>query len=118
MHAELPALVIALIVFQVGDAAACLGPLPFIERSLDRVGCPPPVRRVLPFVKLDSAIGLTIGLFVPIVGVVTVVALVAYFVVAIAFHVRSGDTAVNTVPAIAMLVVVAVVGGLCFVPAV
>ncbi len=118
MDVDLPALAIILIVFQVADAIACIGPIAPIKVALDAVDCPPRIRRLLPFVKLDSAIGLTIGLWVPILGALTIVVLVVYFLVAIAFHVRARDTVINTVPAAVMLVFVVVVGALSYFPAV
>lgn len=118
MDVELPALAIVLIAFQIGDAIACIGPIAPIEKSLDAVGCPPRIQRLLPFVKLDSAIGLTIGLWVPILGALTIVALVAYFLVAIAFHVRARDTVANTVPSLLVLGFVIAVGALSYFPAV
>ncbi len=68
--------------------------------------------------KLDSAIGLTIGLWVPIVGALTIVALVLYFLVAIAFHVRARDTALQTLPAVLVMAFVIAVGALSYFPAV
>jgi len=115
---ELPALAIILILFQVGDAVACIGPIERITTSLDAINCPPRIRRLLPFVKIDSAIGLTIGLFVPIVGALTIVALVIYFLVAIAFHVRARDTFANSVAAVVVLAFVVTVGALSYFPAV
>lgn len=118
MDVDAPALAIGLIVFQVVDAIACIGPIRPIRASLERVRCPPTVRRLIPFVKLDSAIGLTVGLWVPILGALTVVALVAYFVVAIGFHVRVRDSVVNTLPAVVVLAFVVMVGVVSYFPAV
>ncbi|MEM7139811.1 MAG: DoxX family protein [Actinomycetota bacterium] len=117
MDIEAPALAIILIVFQVGDAIACIGPIDFIKRSLDAVDCPESIRRILPFVKIDSAIGLTIGLWVPWVGVATIGALILYFVIAIGFHVRARDTVANTIGAVVMLGVVIAVGAISYLPA-
>lgn len=117
MDVDAPALAIVLIVFQIGDAIACIGPIPPIEASLDRIECPPRVRRLLPFVKLESAIGLTIGLWVPILGALTIVALVGYFLVAIWSHLRVRDTIANTVPAITVMAFVILVGAVSYFPA-
>ena len=118
MEVDYPALAIVLIVFQIGDAIACIGPIPPIKRGLDTIGCSPRLQRRIPFVKLESAVGLTIGLWVPILGALTIVALVVYFVVAIAFHVRARDTVLNTTPAAVVLVFVLVVGAVSYFPAV
>ena len=118
MEVELPALAIVLIVFQIGDAIACIGPIAPIRNALDAIDCPPRVRRVLPFVKLESAIGLTIGLWVPILGALTIVALVAYFLVAISFHLRARDTVGNTLPSILVVAFVVLVGVSSYLPSV
>jgi len=118
MDVELPALAIILIVFQIGDAIACIGPIELIKTGLDAINCPPRVQRLIPFVKMDAALGLAIGLWVPIIGAVTIVALIAYYLIAIAFHVRARDTVVNTIPAIVLLVFTIVVGALSYFPAV
>lgn len=118
MDVELPALAIVLIVFQIGDAIACIKPIPFIAASLDAIDCPPTIRRLLPFVKFDSAVGLAIGLWVPVIGAITIAALIAYFLIAIGFHVRARDTVANTAGAVVMLIFVAVVGALTYLPAI
>lgn len=118
MEVDFPALAIALIVFQVLDAIACIGPIPYIRRALDQIDCPERIVKLLPFVKFDSAVGLTIGLWVPWVGAATIVALVAYFCVAIWFHVRAHDTLPNTIGAVIVMGFVIVVGVLSYFPAV
>lgn len=102
--------VVLLALFQVGDAVVCAIPTPFITAALDRVDCPAPLRRVLPMVKAASAVGLVVGLWITIVGLLTVVALVGYFAVAIAFHVRARDTLISSAGAPLMLVGVVMVG--------
>ena len=102
--------VLVLVGFQVLDAVSCAIPTRFITAALDRVDCPQPIRRILPTVKLASAVGLVIGLWVPAIGLLTIAALVAYFVAAIVFHVRARDTLLSTSGAVVMLVAVVVVG--------
>jgi len=118
MSAELPGLAIALIIFQFADAIACIGPIAYIKRALDKVDCPESVRSVLPWIKAASALGLTIGLWVPIVGLITIIALVVYFLIAIWFHVRVSDTVKNTVGAVLLLILVSAVGVFCYLPAI
>ncbi len=101
--------VAALALFQVADGIACAIPLDFLRSAFDRVRCSARVRQAIPAVKLASAAGLVAGLWWPPLGLVTGVALVAYFVVAIGFHVRARDTVVNSLAAVAMLAVVAAV---------
>ena len=117
MDVEYPGLAIALIVFQTLDAIACIGPIPYIRRSLDQIDCPEQIRKLLPFVKIDSAAGLTIGLWVPWVGAATIVALIAYFLVAIWFHVRARDTIRNSIGAPIVMGFVIIVGVFSYFPA-
>lgn len=108
--------VVALIAFQVVDGIACSIPTAFITRALDRVDCPAELRPILPKLKLASAAGLAVGLWVPIIGLVTSFALVAYFVIAFGFHLRARDTFISTMGAVAMLAGVSLVTA-CFVAA-
>lgn len=117
MDVDNPGLAIALIVLQALDAVACIGPIPFIKRSLAQIDCPPRIVRLLPFLKIDSAIGLTIGLWVPWIGAATIVALIAYFVVAIGFHVRARDTIQNSLGAPLVMGFVIIVGVFSYFPA-
>ncbi len=102
-----PALI--LIAVQVGDGIACAIPTPFITAALDRVNCPHSIRRVLPWIKFASAAGLLAGLWIPVLGALTAVALTGYFVIALVFHVRARDTVISTAGAVAMLAFVSVV---------
>lgn len=95
--------VLAFAAFQLADAAAVAADPPFIQRALDRVNCPPALRRVLPAVKAASAAGLLVGLRTPRVGRATSAALAAYFVTAIGFHLRARDTVAGSLPAVGML---------------
>jgi len=115
---DAPALAIALIVFQLLDAIACIGPVSFIRKSLDQINCPESIRKLLPFVKFDSAVGLAIGLWVPWVGAATIVALIAYFCVAIWFHIRARDTIANSLGAMIVMGFVILVGVVSYFPAV
>ncbi|MEM9201988.1 MAG: DoxX family protein [Actinomycetota bacterium] len=110
MEANAPVLAIALILFQIADGIACLGPIAPIQRALDTVHCPPSIRRLLPPIKFVSAITLTVGLWIPWIGVLTCGALFAYFVAAIGFHLSVRDTFANTIGAVIMLGFVLTVG--------
>lgn len=109
MEAEPVLPVLVLVVFQVIDGISCAIPTPFIVRALDRVDCPARLRPVLPVLKLSSAVGLVAGLWVPGLGLVTIGALVGYFLVAIGFHIRARDSFVSTIGAASMLVGVLIV---------
>ena len=59
--------------------------------DLDRLGFPEELRFVFPFIKFASAVGLGIGVHWKWIGRLTSSALVLYFTVAVAFHVRARD---------------------------
>lgn len=92
---------------QAGDAVAC-ATLPIIQRELERLGCPPWMRRMMPFVKGASAIGLVVGRRAPRLGRLTTDALAAYFVCALGAHARVRDEAFRYVAAAGMLGIVLV----------
>jgi hypothetical protein len=88
--------------FQVGDAVAC-ATLDVVRRELERLGCPPAVRRLLPVIKVASGAGLLLGRRWPRLGHATGGALAAYFACAIGFHVRARDPWWRSAPAAALL---------------
>ena len=92
-----------LAVFHAVDAVACAAQVPPIKKSLDSVGCPENVRRVLPAVKAAAAIGLLAVKWFPGLARLTTAMLTLYFALAVGAHVRVRDTVVNTLPAAAFL---------------
>jgi hypothetical protein len=62
-----------------------------VVQSYARAGVPEGWLDLLAIVLLAGASGLVLGLFWAPVGVAAAAALVAYFAVAIAFHIRAGD---------------------------
>ncbi len=94
----------ALAAFQAGDAIAS-AKLDYIQRDLDRIDCPPRIRRLLPFIKAASAVGLVLGRRWPRLGRLTSAALSAYFVCAVGFHVRAKDPLWRSLPAASLLAV-------------
>lgn len=100
---------IALAVATAADGVACLGPIPYIRRALDKVGCPPVVRKALPWIKFAAAAGLIAGLWIPGLGLLTCVCLAAYFLIAIGMHLRVRDRFDATIGAVVMLAVVILV---------
>jgi hypothetical protein len=84
-----PVLVLALI--QLGDAALCVGPVAFVRQCLIDVRFPRRWWSVLAPLKVAAAAGLIAGLWIPYLGAVTSLALIAYFLVAISAHVRARD---------------------------
>ncbi len=104
MEASLPFLAIAFIVFLGADAVACAIPIAYIKNDLDRLGCSPTLQRVIPVLKFMAVAGLIIGLWVPWLGAVTCIALLAYFAVAFDYHRKNHDTLTQYVPAIVMTI--------------
>ena len=89
--------------FHAVDAMACAAQVPPIKKSLDSVGCPENVRRVLPAVKAAAAAGLLSVKWFPGLARLTTAMLTLYFALAVGAHVRVRDTVVNTLPAAAFL---------------
>lgn len=81
----------ALAAIQVGDAALCAKPVGFIRDCLLDVRFPRRFWPLLPPIKLAAALGLVIGIWVPQLALLTCVALVCYFLLAIAMHLRARD---------------------------
>lgn len=85
----------ALALVQLVDAGLCWRPVGFIRDCLLDVGLPRRLWRTLPPLKVSAAAGLTIGIWVAPLALVTSVALVGYFVVAIGMHIRAADLGRN-----------------------
>ena len=94
--------------FQAADAVACAAQVPLIKKSLDDVGCPDSVRRVLPVIKGASAVGLLSAKWFPALARLTTAMLTLYFALAVGAHVRVRDKAVNALPAAALLATFAI----------
>jgi hypothetical protein len=103
-----PKIYTGLAVFHAVDAIACAAQVPPIKKSLDSVGCPENVRRVLPAVKAAAAVGLLSVKWFPGLARLTTAMLTLYFALAVGAHVRVRDTVVNTLPAAAFLATFAV----------
>ncbi|MGO4689563.1 DoxX family protein [Glaciibacter sp. 2TAF33] len=84
-----PILVLALITFV--DGILCLRPAAFIAQCFMDVQWPRKYWRLMPVIKFAAAAGLIAGIWMPVLGIVTTSCLVAYFLVAIAGHVRAHD---------------------------
>lgn len=98
-----PKTYVGLAAFQAVDAVACAAQVPPIKKSLDSVGCPDNVRRVLPVVKGAAAVGLISGRWFPGLARLTTAMLTLYFALAVGAHLRSRDKLVNALPAAALL---------------
>ena len=107
--------VVVLAVIQLVDAALCVKPVGFVRECLLGVAFPQRYWRLLTPLKVAAAAGLLLGLIVPYLALVTTLALVAYFVVAISMHVRQRDFGRNLfVNAAGMLVICVAVAWLSF----
>ena len=84
-----PVLVLAFVSF--GDGLMCIRPLPFIAQCFEDVRWPRRYWWVMPPIKFAAALGLVAGIWIPVLGLVTNIALVAYFVIAIGMHIRARD---------------------------
>ncbi len=117
MEAELPILAIVLIVVMAGDAAAGAVPIAYIKDDLDRLNVSEQTQRLIPLLKFAAVAGLVIGLWVPVLGLITCVALLGYFVAALWVHKRENDPLVKYLPAVGFFAFIAVVGALSYLPA-
>ena len=103
-----PKTYVGLAVFQAADAIACAAQVPPIKKSLDAVGCPDSVRRVLPPVKAAAAVGLLSVRWFPGLARLTTAMLTLYFALAVGAHLRARDKVANALPAAALLTTFAV----------
>lgn len=108
--------VVLLAVIQVVDGVLCLKPDAFIAACLEDVGWPRKYWPLLSPLKFAAASGLIAGIWIPYLGAVTCGALVLYFLIAIALHVRAMDFGRNLfVNAVGMQLICAAAGTFCFV---
>ena len=84
-----PVLVLAAI--QAADGVMCMKPAAFVAQCLTNVRFPQRFWFVLSPLKFAAALGLVVGSWLPYLGLVTSVALVAYFVIAVIMHIAAGD---------------------------
>jgi len=117
MDVAVPILAIALIVILAGDTIACAIPIPYIEHDLKRLGCTAQQMRIIPAVKLLAVIGLIVGLWFPVLGVLACIGLLIYFGFAFWFHDRAGDEFVKYVPAIGFAAFIGAVLFISYLPA-
>jgi hypothetical protein len=84
-----PVIVLALI--QVVDGVLCIRPVSFIAECFEDVRWPRRYWWMMPPIKFAAAAGLIAGIWIPVLGLITTVCLIAYFVVAISMHIRARD---------------------------
>ncbi len=107
--------VVVLAVIQLVDAVLCIKPAAFIADCFRGVNWPQRLWWLMPPIKLAAAAGLVAGLWIPHLAALTCAALVAYFLCAVAAHVRARDYGRNLfLNATGMLVICIAVGVFCF----
>lgn len=107
--------VVVLAVIQLVDGLVCLKPIPPIARCFGDVGFPRRLWWLFPVVKFAAVIGLVLGIWLPGLGLVTSIALVVYFLLAIGAHVRARDFGRNLfLNATGMLAICVAVLVFCF----
>ena len=107
--------VIVLAVIQLVDGLICIKPVPFIAKCFTDVKFPRSWWWIFPPIKFAAAAGLIAGIWIPFLGALTTAALVLYFVVAIAMHIRARDFGRNLfINATGMLTICVAVGVFCF----
>ena len=82
-----PSIILAAILF--GDAVLSLKPVAFIEACLRGVRLPTEWWWALIVIKCLAASGLIIGLWIPGIGIATMVGVIAYFCTAAIAHIRA-----------------------------
>ncbi|MER7894531.1 DoxX family protein [Micromonospora sp. NPDC094482] len=97
--------VVALAILQLADAVLCVKPVEFVRQCLKDVAFPERFWPVLAPLKAGAAGGLLLGIFIPYLGLATASALVTYFAVAVALHVRQRDFGRNFTNATGMLAI-------------
>lgn len=89
--------------FQAGDAAACAGPIPYIQRCMTSVQFPKKYWGLLTPIKAVSAVGLASVLRFPALARLTAFMLTVYFTLAVGSHLRARDFGFNIAAASAFL---------------
>ena len=83
--------VLVLAVISAVDGVLCIKPAAFIAQCFTDVGFPRRYWSLMPVIKFAAAVGLVLGIWVPVLGVLTASCLVLYFLVAIGMHIRMRD---------------------------
>ena len=108
-----PVVILALI--QVIDALMSIRPVPFIAHCFEAVNWPRSLWWMMPLIKFAAAAGLIAGIWIPYLGALSCLALVAYFLVAVGMHLGARDYGRNLfVNATGMLLICVATGIVCF----
>jgi hypothetical protein len=83
---------------------------PGVVEDYRRAGVPERWLNGLAALLLTAAAGLVVGHWWPVAGIAAAAGLIAYFVLAVGFHVRANDTKHAVTPAVLVLLAVAALG--------
>ncbi len=83
--------VILLAAISLVDGLLCLKPVGFVAQCFEDVRWPRRLWWMMPPIKFAAAAGLVAGIWLPVLGLVTTVCLVLYFIVAVGMHIRARD---------------------------
>ncbi|MGO1975430.1 MAG: DoxX family protein [Propionibacteriaceae bacterium] len=98
--------VVVLAVIQFADGLICIKPVAFVAQCLTDVAWPREFWPATTVVKFVASAALVAGIWVPYLGLAAALGVIAYFVVAIAMHLRAKDFSRNLfVNALGMLVI-------------
>ena len=92
-------LTIVFSVMLLGGAVADWMKVPKLVETVERLNVPKQLIPLLPICKTLGATGLLIGLKSKPLGIVAGLALIAYFICAVGFHVKAKDPMSETAPA-------------------
>lgn len=107
--------VIVLAAVSAVDGVLCLKPAPFIAQCFTDVNFARRYWWIASPLKFAAAVGLSAGIWIPFLALLTTACLIAYFVVAIIMHIRARDFGRNLfVNASGMLLLCVLVLVLCF----
>ncbi|MFC7945294.1 DoxX family protein [Microbacterium oxydans] len=107
--------IIVLAVVTAVDAVLCLKPVAFIAQCFTDVRFPRRYWWIASPIKFAAVAGLIAGIWIPFLALFTTCCLIAYFVVAIAMHIRARDLGRNLfVNASGMLLLCLLVLAACF----
>jgi hypothetical protein len=102
------ALIVVASVLVVGSVASGVGKLtrqaPIVE-VLTRVGVAPARIPLLGTLQILGALGVVVGIWMPVLGMLATLCLTLYYLGAMFSHLRIKDTAAGTAPATALFVV-------------
>ena len=95
---------IALAAMLTASAAFKLSHRPSVVESYRQAGVPESWLNGLAALLLLAAAGLVVGLWWPVAGIAAAIGLVAYFALAVGFHIRANDIAHVVTPAVLVAV--------------